>query len=131
MLLLPGKYELDLELYQESQKLGIRDQYLEAQQTGEERPYLEPSPQDREDKIPRNGTVSDQPTRVYGYRQAYHRLIYTTNWKCLIKWWQAGTFDCTAEAVCDYLSISRPSGRLDSTTSQILLDRIKASPNGS
>ncbi len=140
LYLLAKKYHLDLDLYQQSHQQGIQDKYLDARLSGEMIPYLEPKPQYlgrlvKQSKSFGRSKWADSPTIEYGYRQAYHRLLYSKDLDCLVEYWKNRSFDCTFEAACDYFSISRPSrtdietfqeGRLDLETQEILLTRMKS-----
>ncbi len=138
LYLLPKKYYLDLDLYQKCYQQGIRDKHLDAHLSGEMVPYLEPKPQDlskftKQSKSFKRSKWTDSPTTEYGYRQAYHRLLYSKDLDCLIEYWKNHSFDCTFEAACDYFSIpclSRTDGEaslLERTeTQEILLGRMKS-----
>lgn len=153
LYLLPKKYNLDLDLYGKCLQQNIRDKYLDAHLSGEMIPYLELKPQDldKSSDPKRKSQWTDSPTIEYGYRQAYHRLLYSNDLDCLIEYWlhpssgrlglkglrpSSGKrtesdepihrFDCTSDAACDYFSISHPEGKLDEETQCILLDRIRS-----
>lgn len=156
LYLLPKKYNLDLDLYEKCLQQNIRDKYLDAYLVGEIIPYLESKPQDLNKFInpEKKSQWTDSPAIEYGYRQAYHRLLYSNDLDCLVQYWLHPSserlglkghhpssnkinksdksnkpihrFDCVADAAYDYFSIPHPEGRLDEKTQGILLEKIRS-----
>nr|QBK91266.1 MAG: hypothetical protein LCPAC202_02400 [Pithovirus LCPAC202] len=89
LYLLCGKYDLDLDLYERCLRQNIRDKYLDARLSGEIISYIEPKPQDLDKSadLKRKSQWTDSPTVEYGYRQTYHRLLYSNDLDCLVQYW--------------------------------------------
>lgn len=127
--LLPGKYNLNYELYFQSREIGIRDEYLDSRLEGRAKPYLELSPQKLKEESLKK--LTNDSNKVFGYRESYHRLIYTKDRQCLTDWWREHGYDCTAEAACDYFGVSiskdgerNQNDRIDLETQQELLKQF-------
>lgn len=86
--LLPGRYQIRQELYEQAKERGVRDLYYE----GSTEPYTLKSPEEM-----------DREYLYGGYRVAYHLLLYGgSRKKELVSWWKIAGYDCTYDAACDY-----------------------------
>ena len=119
ILLLPGKYSIDLELYQKCKQNGIRDIYFV---------YIS-------DNYHHNLDIMESDL-YFGYRNAYHGLLYAGK-KCqvLLNNWDSWTADCSTEAAFDFFEI--PYGNdyqekyknPESGLRETLLSKMKANGN--
>lgn len=115
LLLLPGKYPLDEEMYRKCCAIGLRD------------PHFDGTTQEYNHNL----NVAEASYYI-GYREIYHACLYAGP-KCqvLIPYWDRYGADCTTEGAMDYLQITYDKDyptkykEYQSSLRQEIIDRMK------